>query len=101
MYTDRHSIGDETETAGNQARNVRKRQIKQKTQNSPDTNGTAMPKPPDQWKRVSADDIHVYALLNAPVVAPSRNFIFGQVKSGDEPIAVSVKGERGGGGDGR
>ena len=47
VYMDMHSIGDKTETAGNQVRNVRKHQIEQKTQNSPDMNGTTMPKPPD------------------------------------------------------
>ena len=39
--------------------------------------------------------------MNTPVAAPSQNFVFGQVESGDKLIAASVEGKRAGRGDGR
>ena len=62
---------------------------------------TVTHEPTRQWKRVSIGDGDVYVPLNMPVAAPSRNFVFGQVESGDEPIAASVEGKRAGRGDGR
>ena len=87
--------------SANETVNVRKLRIRWKTQNLLYKPEIATAKPIGLWRAVSADDIHVYIPLNAPVAAPSRNFVFGQVESRDELIVVSVEGERAGGCDGR
>ena len=94
------SVETETETAENDSTNVRCR-IDSKTRNSPYTLENETPKRSYRWRKVSAGDGDVYVPLNTPVAAPSQNFVFGQVKSGDKPIVASVEGKRAGGGDGR
>jgi len=98
-----YCAGNGRETAENETESIRTRRIGPRTQDSPETHETATPKLPSRWKRVSAGDGDVYVPQNAPVVAietANRIFAFGEVESGDEPIAASVEGERAGDGDG-
>ena len=69
MPTDVHSIGNKRETAEIETENIRMGRINSKLRNSPYTDEIVTPKPADRWKRVSADDTHVYLPLNAPVEA--------------------------------
>ncbi|KIM58353.1 hypothetical protein SCLCIDRAFT_28137, partial [Scleroderma citrinum Foug A] len=98
--TDVHSIGNKRETAEIETGNVRMGRIDSKLRNSPYTDEIVTPKPADRWKRVSADDTHVYLPWNAPVEVLSRAFEFGEVESAGKAIAPIVEGERAGDGDG-
>ena len=80
MPTDVHSIGNKRETAGIETGNVRMGQIDSKLQNSLYMDKIVMPTPVDQWKRVSADDTHVYLLWNVPVEVLSQVFEFGRLE---------------------
>ena len=50
VYTDMHSIGNGMETPENETVNVRKRQIGQKTRNSPNATEIVTPKPASRWR---------------------------------------------------
>jgi len=95
-----YCVGNETETAGNEAEHVRTRRNEPRTRNSPNGHDIATPKPTIQWKKVSAGGIDVYVPQNAPIEAASRIFVFGRPESRDEAIAPSLEGERAGHGDG-
>jgi len=103
--THAYCVGNETETAGNEAEHVRTRRNEPRTRNSPNGRDIATPKLPGRWRRVSTGDGDVYAPWNTPVAAietASRIIVFGRAESGDEAIAPSVDGETAGGrGDGR
>ena len=100
VRTDIHSIGNERQTAENNAKNVRTRQTVEKTQDSPYTAEIEPSKHPRRWRRVSADDISVYLPGNMPVEALDRTFAFGQLESGETAIAPNVEGKRACNGDG-
>ena len=51
-------------------------------------------KPIGQWRGVSASCTDVHVPLSVPIDTASRNFVFGQLESGDEAIAPSLEGER-------
>ena len=74
--------------------------IGSRTQDSPEMNETATPKPTRRWRKVSIDDGDVYLPLNAPIMIPCRNFVFGQPESGEMAIAPNVEGEKAGDSDG-
>jgi len=100
--TDAHSVGNGRETAENDSRSVRKRQMEAQTRNSPKAHEIATPEPTKRWRKVSAGGIHVYIPWNTPVAAivtTRRKIVFGRPESGDEAIAPSVEGERAGDGD--
>ena len=99
-HADVHSVRYNMETAENEAESIRTLRIGWRTQNSPFGMRIEMSGPIKRWKRVSANNINVYALLNAPIDTPSRSFVFGQVEGGDELIvARDVEGKRAGDGD--
>jgi len=98
--TDAYCVGNDTQTAANEAESVRTRRMGSKTQNSPVAHGIVTAKRPRRWKMVSVEEVHVYVPWNASIETASRNFVFGRVESGDEGIAPNVEGERAGDGDG-
>ncbi|KIM55812.1 hypothetical protein SCLCIDRAFT_30073 [Scleroderma citrinum Foug A] len=85
--TDTPSVNTDTIKAANGTGNVRTRRTEEKTQNSPTTPKNTMPKPADQWRKVSAEEINVYVPWDVPVEALGQTFEFGQVEGGDEAIA--------------
>ena len=98
-----YCVGNEMETAGNEAERVRTRRDGLRTRNSPSAIEIATAKLPSRWRKVSIGGGDVYVPCNAPVAAietASRNFVFGRPESGDEAIAPIVEGERAGDGDG-
>jgi len=102
VRTDASCVGNDAKTAENATRNVRTRQIGQRTRNSPSTREIATAKRARRWKRVSTAEGDVYVPRNAPVAAietANRNIVFGRPDSGDEAIAPSVESERAGDGD--
>ena len=100
MQTDTHSAGDETEVAENEMVNVRRHQIGQKSQYSPNAPENGMSKRPTRWKSVSVNDIDMYLPWNTPVEALGRTFEFGEVESGGEAIVPRSEGDGAGEGNG-
>ena len=98
--THMYCVGNDMQTATNEAESVRTHQNGSMTQNSPNGCDIAMPKVARRWRRVSVDNGDMYIPWNVPIAIPSRKIVFGRVESGDEAIAPSVKGERAGEGDG-
>jgi len=98
--THAYCVGNDMQTAANEAESVRMRRMGSKTQNSPVAHGIVTAKRPRRWRMVSVEEVHVYVAWNASIETASRNFVFGQVESGDEAIAPNVEGERAGNGDG-
>jgi len=94
--THAYCIGNDTQTATNEAESVRMHQNGSMTQNSPNGRDIAMPKVARRWRRVSVDNGDVYVPWNTLIAIPSRKIVFGRVESGDEAIAPSVEGERAG-----
>jgi len=74
---DAHCTGNRREMAGNESESVRSHRTGLRTQNSPSVIEIATAKLPSRWRKVSADDNGVYVPLNALIVIPSRNFVFG------------------------
>ena len=101
MHTDTYSIEAEMETTENEGGNVRKGRIDLRTRDSPYTVEIETSKHTYHWRKVSAEDMDVYVLVDAPIETASRTFVFGEAQSGDEAIAPSVEGERAGNGGGR
>ena len=99
VYTDAHSIGNESETSANETDIVRTRQVGQRTRNLPYTPENGMPKRAIHWRRVNVDEIDVYLPWNAPVEVLGRTFVFGRFKSGDKPIAANIESKRDGDGN--
>ena len=97
--TDSHCVGNGTETAENDSRNVSKCQTEVQTRNSPHTLEIELCKRARWWRRVSVDNGDVYVPWNAPVEAPSRTFAFGEAESGDKAIAPDTEGNGDGDGD--
>jgi len=95
-----HCVGNETETAENEAESIRSRQTGSRTRNSPNGRDIAMPKLTVRWRKVSVDGSDVYVPRNAPIDTTNRRIVFGRVESGVEAIAPNVEGERAGDGDG-
>ena len=100
VYTDAHSIGNESETSANETDIVRTRQVGQRTRNLPYTPENGMPKRAIHWRRVNVDEIDVYLPWNTPVEVLGRTFVFGRFKSRDKPIAANIKSKRAEDGDG-
>ena len=61
-HTDMPCVETDAITTANKAESVRTRRIGSRTQDSPETHKTVMPKLPSRWKRVSAGDGDVYIL---------------------------------------
>ena len=97
---DNHSVGNIMGTVANETEIIRTRRNSAKTQNSPNGHKIATPRSACRWRRVSIDVINIYVPLNAPIVVPSRKFIFGQVEGGDEHMAARELEERAGNGEG-
>ena len=98
--TDGHSVTNDTKPAENALKNVRKRQMDSKMQNSPYAPENGTPKSTYRRRKVSAGSIDVYIPLNASIMPQSRNFVFGQVEGGDGVMVVRELEERVGNGDG-
>ncbi|KIM59036.1 hypothetical protein SCLCIDRAFT_27615 [Scleroderma citrinum Foug A] len=100
-HTDSHCIGNGTETAENNSRNVSKCQMEAQTQYSPNAPEIKTSKPICRWRKVSGGNIDGYVPWNAPVEAPSQMFAFGEAESRDKVIAPDIEGETAeGNGDG-
>ena len=99
IRTGMESIGNNAETAAEEAETVRTRQMDKKRRNLLHTPQNGTPKHSYQWRKVSVDDAEVYAPLNMLIDTPSRNFVFGQVEGRDKVIVPNVK-QRAGDGDG-
>ena len=92
--------GNEAEMSEKDSVNVRMRQTRRRTPNSPNAREIAMPKHTYRRRRVSVNDSDVYVPWNMPIEASARTFVFGQPERGDEAIAPSAESERAGNGNG-
>jgi len=99
-HTHAYCIGNNTQTAANEAESVRTRRMGSKMQNSPVVHGIVTAKRPRRWRMVSVEEVHMYVPWNASIETASQNFVFGRVESRDEAIVPNVEGERAGNGDG-
>ena len=93
MHTDVHGFRLRTETAANEALNIRRRWINPKMQNAPNAHETKPPKPTNRWRKVSAEDISVYIPWNMPVGALGWTLAFREAESWVEAIALDIEGE--------
>ena len=71
MYMDAHSVGNETKMTANDSRNIRMRQMIEKSRNSPYTDEIATSKPTNRWKRVSNGNSDVKVERAGEVIVPS------------------------------
>ena len=68
---DAHSVGNETKMTANDSRNIRMRQMIEKSRNSPYTDEIATSKPTNRWKQVSNGNSDVKVERAGEVIVPS------------------------------
>ena len=71
VCTGMQSVGNDAETAAEEAETVRTRQNGLRTQNSPNGCETTTPKHTCQWRKVSVDNVDVYVPVNVPIKTTS------------------------------